>query len=164
MGILFAALFGLLTGYIINYLSDVLPILRALTKPRCIYCETPIGFKDFITISTCNNCGKARSWRTYIVLAAGILLSIALWVNPPIRMGYWLGVLVLGYLGLVVVIDLEHRLILHVVSLVGAVIGVIVGTIRYNLPTSLVGGLAGLLVMLFFYGFGILFARFRAKR
>jgi prepilin signal peptidase PulO-like enzyme (type II secretory pathway) len=79
-------------------------------------------------------------------------------------MGYWLGFLVLTFFGVVVVIDIEHRLILHVVSLAGALLGILTGTVRYNFATALVGGLAGLGVMLIFYWFGILFARYRARK
>ena len=87
-----------------------------------------------------------------------------MWLYPPAKIGYFLGFLVFSYFCLVIIIDFEHKLILHVISLAGIFIGIIVGTIRLNLPTSLVGGLAGFLVMISFYGFGILFARYRAKK
>ena len=79
-------------------------------------------------------------------------------------MGYPLSMLVLIFLGVVTIIDLEQRLILHMVSLFGVFLGIITGTVRYNLMTSILGGLAGFGVMLAFYGFGILFARYRARK
>jgi leader peptidase (prepilin peptidase)/N-methyltransferase len=154
----------LFAGMLVNYLSDVLPSQRRLTKPVCQYCGANYRWKDYFLLTACRACGKPRSWRTYILLAAGICLSLALWLNPPTRMGYWLGLCVLTYLSLVMVIDLEHRLILHTVSLAGAVLGLVTGTIRYGLTTALLGGLAGLGVMLLFYWLGTLFARYRARK
>ncbi len=164
MELFFAGLTGLIAGILVNYLADVLPTLRKLAQPVCIQCGTHYSWKDYILVKACPNCKKARSWRTYVALAAGIGISLALWLNPPTRMGYWLGLIVLVFFGLVVVIDIEHRLIMHVVTLAGAFLGVITGTIRYNLVTSLLGGLAGLGIMLVFYGFGVLFARYRARK
>lgn len=164
MGLLFAAFLGLIAGFLVNYLSDVLPTRRELSRPGCSHCDTDYSWKNYLLLNTCQKCGAARSWRTYISLAAGIIISMALWLNPPTRMGYWLGLVVITYFGLVVVIDLEHRLILHMVSLAGALLGVVTGTIRYNLVSSLVGGLVGMSVMLIFYWLGTLFARYRARK
>ena len=93
-----------------------------------------------------------------------ILASIFIWYYPPAQLNYILGLLVLTYFGVVVVIDLEHRLILHPVSLVGALLGLIVGTIAHGLTATLLGGLAGLVIMGFLYFVGTLFAKYRAKK
>jgi leader peptidase (prepilin peptidase)/N-methyltransferase len=93
-----------------------------------------------------------------------MLLSAVVWINPPAQLGYWISLLVLTYFGVVVVIDLEHRLILHIVSLTGAVIGLVAGISRNGLFNTIVGGLAGLVIMIIFYLFGVLFARYRARK
>lgn len=164
MDILFSVLFGLSAGYIINYLSDILPTNRKISVPFCVYCLKPFTLVDYLKLTTCRHCNSARSWRTYIVFLFEMSCSILLWLLPPARMGYFLSLLIISYFLLVVVIDFEHRLILHMVSLPGIIFGIVVGTIRLNLPTSLVGGLTGFCIMLSFYGFGILFARYRAKK
>jgi len=164
MDLIFASFLGLFAGVLVNYLSDVLPTQRRLAVPVCRECGQKYTWKDYSLITACRSCGKPRSWRTYITLVAGICLSLALWLNPPMGMGYWLGLVVLAYLGLVVVIDIEHRLILNMVTLPGAVLGLVTGTIRYNLASSLLGGLAGLAIMLLFYWLGTLFARYRARK
>ncbi len=164
MGTLFAGLIGIVAGFLVNYFSDVLPNQRKIGHPACPQCSTNYSWKDYLLLSQCASCNAARSWRTYIVLASSFVFSIALWMAPPVRMGYPLSLIVLTYLAVVIVIDLEYRLIMHMVSLAGLILGVITGTMRYDLQTSLFGGLAGLLVMLAFYGFGILFARFRAHK
>jgi leader peptidase (prepilin peptidase) / N-methyltransferase len=164
MDLIFAGFLGLFAGMLVNYLSDVLPTQRRLTSPVCQKCGAKYTLKDYFMLTACRACGQPRSWRTYVTLLAGICLSLALWSNPPTRMGYWLGLCVLTYLSLVAVIDIEHRLILHTVSLAGAALGLLTGTIRYNLVTSLLGGLAGLAIMLLFYWLGTLFARYRARK
>jgi leader peptidase (prepilin peptidase) / N-methyltransferase len=164
MDLIFASLIGLIAGALVNYLADVLPIQRTLTQPACQQCGEKYSWKNYFLMSACHHCSKPRSWRTYLTLVAGVISSLALWLYPPTRMGFWLGQVVLIYLGLVVIIDIEHRLILNVVSLAGCALGLLTGTVRYNLVTSLLGGLVGLAIMLLFYWLGTLFARYRARK
>ena len=164
MDLLLVAFLGLLAGLLVNYLADVLPVERKLGQPVCQACGAKIAWKDYLFPKACRACQRPRSWRTYLTLMLGVGLSLVLWLNPPARMGYWLGLAVLIFFGLVVVIDFEHHLIMHIVTLGGAVLGLITGTLRYNLPTSLVGGAAGLLIMLLFYWVGTLFAKYRARK
>ena len=109
-------------------------------------------------------------WVVQVVITA---LSVYIWINPPSKVGYFLGLLLLIYLGVIFVIDLEHRLILHPTSIFGAVLGLAVGMIAHGTtgPTlwerispTLLGGLGGFLIMLAFYYLGVLFTQFRAKR
>lgn len=80
--------------------------------------------------------------------------------------------IVLTYFGIITVIDLEHRLILHPTSLFGAILGWIVGAYIYSKADgllvgagkSLLGGLFGFGVMFVIYKLGELVARYRARR
>jgi leader peptidase (prepilin peptidase)/N-methyltransferase len=150
MAIIIAILIGLAVGQLINYFSDILPEARNFSKPVCAHCSTP---------HTC-----PRSWRTYIVQFLAIIASVLVWYYPPAGMGYVLGILILIYFGIVMVIDLEHRLILHPVSLAGALLGLITGLVMRGIVPTLVGGAAGFAIMLLFYMIGMWFARYRAKR
>jgi leader peptidase (prepilin peptidase)/N-methyltransferase len=96
------------------------------------------------------------------VVGSGI--AISLWLNPPALMGFWLGLLLITYFGIIVVIDFEHRLILHMVSLAGVVLGLIIGTVEVGIVRSLIGGLVGGGIMLLFYWMGTFFARMRARK
>ena len=96
----------------------------------------------------------------FIILAA----SVYTWVKPPSKIGYFLGLLLIIYFGVIFVIDVEHRLILHPTSVIGALLALIVGTVAHGIVPTLLGGLGGLLIMLAFYGFGVLFTRIRTKR
>jgi leader peptidase (prepilin peptidase)/N-methyltransferase len=83
---------------------------------------------------------------------------------PPPVLGNGYEVFWLAYFALVVVIDLEYHLILHPVSLVGAVLGFLSGTITHGFLNTLIGGAAGFGIMLIFYLLGELFIRFLSKR
>lgn len=69
-----------------------------------------------------------------------------------------------GYFGLVAVIDLEHRLVLHPVSLAGAGLGLVVGWLLHGFLPTLLGGVAGFAIMLGLYALGGVFAKWMAKR
>jgi leader peptidase (prepilin peptidase)/N-methyltransferase len=66
------------------------------------------------------------------------------------------------YFCLVVVIDIEHRLIMHPISLVGAGLGLITGVYLHGLWLSLIGGAAGFAGMMLLYIFGLFFLRLMA--
>ncbi len=74
-----------------------------------------------------------------------------------------LGFLLLLYLLLVVVIDIEHRLILHKTSLFGALLCGGVGAWLHGPLSTLAGGLAGLGCMLLVYYLGGLFVRLMSR-
>ena len=63
------------------------------------------------------------------------------------------------YFGIVIVIDLEHRLILHPVSWLGAVLGLATGVWLHGWLSTLIGGAVGFGIMLVFYWLGILYVR-----
>jgi leader peptidase (prepilin peptidase)/N-methyltransferase len=153
---------GWLAGMIVNYLADVLPITRRLTQPTCLQCNTPISWKDYLFFQPCAN-NHARNKRTWITQSVIFLISIYIWFQAP-KMGYWLGVLLLIYLGIVFVIDMEHRLILHPTSIIGSLLTLGLGTYTRGIVPTLLGGLLGFVILLAFYYFGVLFARLRAKR
>ena len=62
--------------------------------------------------------------------------------------------LLFTYFGVVAVVDIEHRLILHVESAFGAVMGAAIGIWLHGLVPTLLGGLAGLGMMAFLYLLG----------
>lgn len=164
MEIIVAIVAGFIAGWLVNYLSDVLPTERKLSHPHCSECEVALGWQDYLLMRACKNCNHKRSWRTLAVLVVAIVLSIVIRFNYPPKLGYWLSLLILTYFGVVFVIDLEHRLILHPVSIVGTVIALVAGILNNRLISTMVGGLAGLIIMFAFYLFGMLFARYRARK
>ena len=164
---------GILAGWLINYLADVLPVTRRLNQPICVHCNASFSSIKYLTLSSCPSCGKHRSLRTWIVQLLGLAASLWLWLLPPIKFAkvipnsyfaFLAGLFLLTYFGVIFVIDLEHRLILHPVSIFGAVLGFGFGWLFHGLSPTLLGGLGGFGIMLVFYLFGTLFARIRARR
>src|SRR5512138_1681672 len=170
--LLFPIVLGWLAGIFINYASDVLPLTRRFSPAVCPQCQTPFSIVDYLTLHPCRQCGKKRSLRTWLVQILTVVAFVYFWVFPSERLGIPLGMLVLIYFGIIMVIDLEHRLILHPTSLAGAILGLIVGTYVYNsqysllasLGQSLLGGVIGFGIMFLLYQLGVLVARFRARR
>ncbi len=93
-----------------------------------------------------------------------IVASIYISITPPVKLGYWLGMVVLAYFGVVVLIDLEYRLIMHPVSIFGAALGLLVGFLRVGLLRSLVGGVVGFGAMWLVYLLGVLLMRLVSRR
>jgi prepilin signal peptidase PulO-like enzyme (type II secretory pathway) len=155
---------GLLAGWLVNYLSDVLPLTRRFSQPTCLHCGASLTALQHLSLSTCPSCGRHRGLRAWLVQILGIAASLGLWFQPHPKLGFILGLILLTYFAVVFVIDLEHRLILHPVSIFGAVLGLGVGWVLRGLVSTLLGGLAGFGIMLIFYMLGTLFARIRARK
>jgi len=157
---------GLLAGGLINYLADVLPHTLRLSRPLCPNpdCKTAFRWTDYLLLLRCPKCGRGRSLRTYATLVLAEALSLFIWFSPPHTLGYALGLVVLTYLLLVTVIDLEHRLILRPLSLAGLILAALAGIYVRGWQSTLIGGAAGFGIMFVFYLFGRLFTRWRAQR
>jgi leader peptidase (prepilin peptidase)/N-methyltransferase len=156
-------LLGCLAGYVVNYLADVLPVTRQFSQPRCPQCNAAFTWRNYFSLRPCQN-GHARTARAWLVLIAILAAGVYTWISPPAKTGYLAGLVLIAYFGVVFVIDMEHRLILHPTSIFGAVLGLIVGILSHGVTATLLGGLAGFLIMRAFYYFGLLVARIRAKR
>ncbi len=155
---------GLLAGWLVNYLSDVLPATRSFSRPTCPNCNQAYSLFEYLSLVPCHSCGRKRGWRTYLTQAILLAATVLLWIHPSSRLGFWLAYILLIYLGVVFVIDVEHRLILHPVSITGALLGLGIGTYIHDLPTTLIGGAVGFAFMLVLYYFGEVFARYMSKR
>jgi leader peptidase (prepilin peptidase)/N-methyltransferase len=172
--LLIPILLGWFAGLFINYASDVLPATRRFSPAACPQCQTPFSWVDYLTLRPCRNCGKRRSLRTWLVQILTVVAFAYFWLFPSKALGIPLGMLVLMYFGIITVIDLEHRLILHPTSLAGAVLGLVVGTyihsrindngILIGFGKSLLGGVVGFGVMFLLYQLGALVSRYRARR
>jgi leader peptidase (prepilin peptidase)/N-methyltransferase len=156
-------IFGWLAGWLVNYLADVLPVTRRLSQPTCPECNSPFTWQDYLFFRACQN-GHARKTRLWIIQVIILAASIYTSIKPPSKIGYFLGLILIIYFGVIFVIDLEHRLILHPTSIFGALLGLTVGTVAHGIGATLLGGLGGLLIMLVFYYLGVLFTRIRTKR
>lgn len=154
---------GWISGLVINYLADTLPVTRRFSRPVCSQCSHEYLISTYLLFGRCQNCGRSRGLRPWIVQAVMVILSLYTWFKPH-AMGYTLGMFLLTYFAVVIVIDLEHRLILHPTSIVGALLGLGIGFFVNGIFPTLFGGLGGLVIMLVLYYLGVLFSKIRARR
>jgi prepilin signal peptidase PulO-like enzyme (type II secretory pathway) len=156
---------GWLLGAVVNYLADVLPLRRKLTRPFYIACDTTQGWANYLLWPRqCPPCQIRRRLRVWVVEIVYILASVLISIYPPVKIGYWLGMVVLAYFGVVVLIDLEYRLIMHPVSIFGAVLGLFVGYLRVGWLYTVLGGIAGFAVMWLLYQLGALIMKLVGRR
>lgn len=160
--IIIPILVGWLAGIIINYVSDVLPKIRQIDSPIPLNENIFSNIKKYLLFQNfTDHAKKNRVLLTQIII---LILSIYTWIQEPPKLGYALGMLLMIYLGVVFVIDMEHRLILHPTSIVGSILTLILGTVANGFVPTLLGGLGGFVILMLFYLFGVLFAKMRARR
>ena len=157
---------GILAGVVVNYLADVLPSTLRLGRPVCTNpdCKKPFPWTGYLFLQRCNNCLKPRACRTFAMLLLCIISALFLWFESPLKLGFTLSIIVLAYLYLVALIDLEHRLILGPLSIAGVILTAATGILLNGWLSTLIGGLVGFAIMVLFYLFGKLFTRLRARR
>ncbi len=152
-------LLGWFTGRVVNYLADILPDFPPQVRSACSRCQ---GIKParryWLWPSTCTDCGRPaiREW----LLQALLVLSLFWAYFYPVT--GWSSLLTyacLAFFWLVIVIDVEHRLVAVPTLIIGVLLGLVAGGARSGLPIALVGGAVGFLFQLLLFGFGILAVR-----
>jgi leader peptidase (prepilin peptidase)/N-methyltransferase len=152
-------LIGWFTGSLLNYLADVLPVSPRKWQTTCGACQMPRRLGDYLAMRACRSCGQKRSRRSWIVQISALLGSSLLLLFPPNRFGFWPILPYMIYFALVAIIDIEHRLILHIVSLIGAILVLPIGLVWNGWISTLIGGAAGAGIMLALYLLGELFRK-----
>jgi prepilin signal peptidase PulO-like enzyme (type II secretory pathway) len=167
MYIILHILAGILAGTLINFFADVLPDSRRLSRPTCPACGQTTPLKAYLLLAPCPNCRKRRSVRAFAVLGVSILLCIALYFFPFYTLSLWAALPVLVFLGVITMIDIEHRLVLFETSLFGIVLLAIYGISLHGLIEAALGGLGGFAILLAIYllsiGFSKLIGMLRGK-
>lgn len=157
-------LLGWFAGWLVNYLADVLPVTRSFSRPVCPHCQAPYRWGGYLFFHNCTTCGTPRKWRSFVIQAVLTGTPVLLWIFPHHGFPFVLAFILFIFLSLVFVIDMEHRLILHPVSLFGAVLALVVGTYLHGFVTTLIGGAVGFGIMLAFYFIGELYVRYMSRR
>jgi len=150
---------GWITGVLLNYLADMLPGSPRKWQTTCPACQKPRTLGDYLTMRACSYCGQKSSRRIWVVQIGAVLGSGLLWLFPPDRFGFWIIFPYIAYFALVAIIDIEHRLILHIVSLAGAILVLPIGFAWNGWISTLIGGAGGAGIMLALYLLGELFRR-----
>jgi leader peptidase (prepilin peptidase)/N-methyltransferase len=159
------ALLGLITGSIINILADNLPEKMRLQRPYCLQCgQLRHGF-SWLAVTRlarnggrCPNCGVETPKRNLLVELTTTLLFALLPTLIPEPVNLIVNSFFIAVLILVIVIDLEHRLILNSVTfpvtLLALLASMIVSDDQNTLPSSLVGAATGFVLFFIAYQIG----------
>lgn len=167
-------LLGYFMGMLVNYLADHLPVDRRLVRPHCLSCGGPrpwrhwSGLLAFVQSSACPYCENSRSRRSWLVEVLFLFGSVLLYTANPDLAVFLPAFIMLSIFGLIVVIDIEHRLILHMVTGPSALIMFLLGAMGWlnadtDLKETLIGGAVGFGSVYLLYLMGILFARAMSK-
>lgn len=171
--LIFAPILGFVVGVAVNLLSDSLPYTRSIQGAHCHACGGPRQGLAFSALlgglsgrTACAYCGTRRRGRNIVVeiVAIGGAIALALWNPDP---AYFLSTLVIvGVFLLIVVIDIEHRLILHIVTFPAGLIFFLFAGMNSNLTfaRSLIGGAFGFILFWGLYLLGGVFGRWMAAR
>lgn len=164
-GLLVAALFallGLLVGGLLNVLADDLPQHVRPQRPRCIHCLTPRAPSGWLATvrelrgARCPSCGfHVRRRELWVELGTALLYAaLPFLLHTPADLLF--GALYVALLILVIVTDLEHRLILHAVTLPGILLGLLGSLlVSYNsLSLALLGAATGFVFFFALYWLG----------
>lgn len=163
--VLEAVIAGWICGVIINYLSDTLPDHRRFRLPYCSECKQDVSVLNYISGQPCKKCGSPKKTRFWLVIIVSVLLFIYLLFIPGITITTLvMDILVYLFLILITVVDIEHHLVLHVISLAGAILFGIIGVISHGWLQTALGGLAGFGIMLLFYLLGRAYSGYVAHK
>lgn len=170
--VIFVALLGWGLGILVNLLADCLPRYRTLMRMHCASCTAPrpwLAWSGIIAWLSdrrrCAYCGVEMTIRAPLVELAMLIGTLLICMANSTMVGFLEGLLVLFVFALITVIDIEHRLILHIVSGPAALA---IGLMRaldpnQGLTKTLLGGLAGFGGFLLLYFLGQLFASGMSK-
>ncbi len=163
MSLILVVIVGGIIGILINYFSDVLPVSQRIARPLCRVCNQPYSIKDYLISCRCSLCGNRTSTRSIIVLISAIVICILIKYFPFSILGFWATLPILIFLGVIMVIDIEHRVVLFQTSIFGFVLFFLYGIRLRGLLSTIFGALAGFLIMLSFYYLGLVFTKIAGK-
>ena len=163
MLILLFAVVGIFAGGLINLLADDLPQRERPQRPRCIQCRYeygPVGWlalgRRLLLGGQCPQCGLSTRRRALLVEIVTPLLFAALPIFLQHPADLFFGALYVAILILIIVTDVEHRLILHAVTFPGTLLA-LVGSVFMpgnSIVLSLLGAATGFGLFFAFFWFG----------
>ncbi len=150
--------FGYAAGAAVNFVSDWYYVRRQFLGDYTVKELHLAGWVKYLSWPfSVRTLPLAHKIRVLLVEAIYILLAFWLWFDRPDRVELWWGVPVIIYFGIVIVMDVEFRVVLHPISIAGAVLGALVGVYLRGPWVTLLGGAVGFSVMFLLYKFGEIF-------
>ena len=166
---------GLPIGGLLNVLADYLPRRELPGPPMCASCSKPHRWSRWLAVTgyllaggRCAHCGARIRLRHLFTELVTVLLFAFLQQRYTPAPRLFFETIYTAIFVLLFVIDLEHKLILHVTTLpailLAAVGSFFLGRENYNWRVALVGGATGFLLVLGMYLLGHLFVRTVERR
>jgi leader peptidase (prepilin peptidase)/N-methyltransferase len=148
-----AAPFGLIIGSFLNVVAYRLPRKESLVRPgsRCPGCGTAIKTYDNVPVlgwlllrGRCRSCRAPISPRYPVVEAITAALAVAVVLTKHSSVNVTLGLVLVGVLVPIALIDLDHRIIPNKITLPAAVAAVAIGVALdlSRVPEQLIAGAA----------------------
>jgi leader peptidase (prepilin peptidase)/N-methyltransferase len=149
----FAGVLGAIVGSFLNVVAYRLPRHESLVSPasRCLNCGTPVKPYDNIPILSwlllrgrCRTCSESISPRYPLVEALTAALCVGAVLAHDTAAGIALSVALILIVIPAALIDLEHRIIPNRLTLLGAILGLVLGTVLdpAGEPERLIAGIA----------------------
>ena len=150
---------GVIIGALVNYLADQLPSKKRLSYPHCCHCFKPLAPKMWFAsisfiVGGCR-CGNKISHRSILVESIFAILLPLIYEVISTTAHFGITSSLLACFFLIIVIDIEHKLILNSVIIPAAFIALAYGMQTNNQDISIIlaSGIAGyLLMLLVFFG------------
>ena len=161
---------GYLSGMLVNFIVDGLYRRRRFFSPELEEELNQKGWLKFLAWPFGFDQRQRRfTFRVMVVNLIFLVLVPLLWLAPPARVTLWWGLPVLIYFAVVIVMDVEYRIVMHPVSIAGAILGAFVGIYTHGgnaeaIRITAVGGAAGFAVMFVLYKLGEVFMNFINRR
>jgi leader peptidase (prepilin peptidase)/N-methyltransferase len=156
---------GYLIGAAVNVITDRLYVYRQVWPPAAAAAIRSRGWWLYGLIPTKTTGVEAKFFRrSLIVLLVFTVFGPGLLSRPDLGMDWWLAVPVLIYFGVVVVMDVEYRVVMNQVSLAGVVLGLATGMILRGVWETMLGGIVGYSVMFLLFKLGEWFMRIVNRR
>ena len=154
------ALIGLLTGGLINALADDLPRRTRLQRPHCPKCGHVYSPSGWLAVGRrlwgggrCPECGLPTRKRALLTEVSTAVLFAFLPSLITVPQDLIINTIYIAILILVIVIDMEHKLILHVVTVPATIFALAASFIvtDNNIKLALAGAVTGF--VLFYIAF-----------
>jgi len=145
LALLFISFFGCCVGSFLNVCIYRLPPNLSVAYPRsfCPRCSNPIRAYDNIPLLSylflrgrCRHCGEKISWRYPLVEALTGGFALALFLKFGLSLSFFSFFAFVAAMVVITFIDLDHRIILDVISLSGIGIGVLVAILGPTLTVK----------------------------
>jgi leader peptidase (prepilin peptidase)/N-methyltransferase len=173
MDILTLILAALVAALGINIVADSYPTRRRLMLPHCHACLAPRDPLSYFGLSAwllgrwrCQYCGRPRQVRLIVVELLSLAGALFIYLSQTSLLELAPSFLVYCLFLLISVIDIEHRLIPHAISLPSILVVGLLAALEpaRGVARTALGGLAGFGIVLVLYLLGELYSRWQARR